>query len=1279
MSSFPSSFKIVVNGEPVTVDGVSINTTLLQWLRSTGRTGTKEGCAEGDCGACTVAIVDVDAHGRRTYRAVNSCIILLPMVADREIVTVEGIASPDALHPVQKAMVSRYGSQCGYCTPGFIVSMFEAYYRTDLSDANGDARANVGDQLNGNLCRCTGYRPIRDAMLDALDQKERSAVDRFQQRLSTSTVMSAPGLAYEGSNGTIFLRPESLDELLSIKARYGAAAELVAGATEIGVYVNKHHRRYSLLVSTEGVRELSAIESDDSVWRVGGGANLTALEEALAGEYPMIDKMLRVFASRQIRNRATLAGNIVTASPIADMPPLLLALDAEVVLSKKTSKGQQERTIRIEDFFAGYRKSVIAADEIVRWICFPRNMASRRRERRQMDSYKVSKRRELDISIAAAAFVIDTDDANVVTHARLAFGGVAATPARAKRTEAILVGKKWNQVTLADACDVLATEFTPLDDHRSGSAYRRDLIVSLFQKFFHGERSQAQDELLVFDPTPERGTALHEPSRALSHESAVGHVTGAALYVDDIARRREMLEMWPVCSPHARAKVVSIDTREAVKADGVVAVLTAKDVPGLNDVGAVRHDEPLFAAEGSEACFYGHVVALVVGDSYEICRLAAEKVKVTYQPLEPVLGLKDAIAKGCFHTEPHVIRRGDCEAALASSLHRVTGEIELGGQEHFYLESHAAWAECGEDGEIWVCSSTQHPSEIQAAVSHLLALPRNKVVVQCPRMGGGFGGKETQGNTWAGFAALAAFKTGRLVRVQLDRDLDMMLTGKRHPFLARFEAGYDDNGRLNAARVALVSDGGWALDLSESVMDRALFHLDNAYYVPACDFSGRVAKTNVVSHTAFRGFGGPQGMVVIEEILDRIARRLRLPPEIVRERNLYRGTGDSNTTHYGQPLEDERIRSIWAVLLETSKFAERRAQIDSFNATSGTRVKRGIAITPVKFGISFTATWLNQAGALVLIYRDGTVQVNHGGTEMGQGLYTKIKGVAMRELGLPAKSVRVMRAQTDKVPNTSATAASAASDLNGQAVRAACEALRERLACVAAEMLSAEAVVFENGMVRARGIDGKEIPFTEVVERAFMKQVPLSASGFYRTPGIGYDRAKGRGRPFYYFAYGAAVSEVEVDGYSGMKRLVAVDILHDVGDSLNPGVDRGQIEGAFIQGMGWLTGEELKWSEDGKLLTHSASTYQIPSIGDAPERMTVELLPQAAQRGTIHGSKAVGEPPLMLAISVREAIRDAIASFGTPGGEVSLPSPATHEAIRAAIRARLARSALKAM
>ncbi len=650
---------------------------------------------------------------------------------------------------------------------------------------------------------------------------------------------------------------------------------------------------------------------------------------------------------------------------------------------------------------------------------------------------------------------------------------------------------------------------------------------------------------------------------------------------------------------------------------------------------------------------------------------------IEVDPIPAIIGIEQAIAAKSYHTEPHVIRRGDCEAALASSANTLEGELAIGGQEHFYLESQAAWAERGDDGDVRVVSSTQHPSEVQAVVSHVLHIARHKVVVEAPRMGGGFGGKETQGNTWAAVVALAAWKTGQPVRVQLDRDHDMILTGKRHPFYARFRVGFDDTGLLRGAQVDLVSDGGWALDLSESICDRALFHLDNAYFIPALRFTGRVAKTNVVSHTAFRGFGGPQGMLVIEEVLDRIARRLGLAPEVVRERNLYRGAGETNTTHYGQELLDNRIPAIWRSLSESSELASRREELAAHNAKSG-RIKRGIAITPVKFGISFTASFLNQAGALVIIYRDGSVQVNHGGTEMGQGLYTKMLGIAMRELGLPAAKIRVMKTVTDKVPNTSATAASSGSDLNGAAVKAACETLRARLAPVAARLLGGGAgspdeatLRFEGGLVFSTEAPDKSIAFDALVEQAYLAQVSLSTTGFYRTPGLAYDKAKGHGRPFHYFAYGAAVSEVEVDGWTGMKRVLRVDILHDVGDSLNHGIDRGQIEGGFVQGMGWLTAEELLWDPKGRLLTHSASTYQIPSIGDAPARLHVTLLPDAAQQNVVHGSKAVGEPPLMLAISVREAIRDAIAAFGAPGGEVALPSPATHEAIFAAVKRRL--------
>jgi xanthine dehydrogenase molybdopterin binding subunit/xanthine dehydrogenase small subunit len=1275
------SFTVTVNGTPHVVHGEPAHRTLLQWLRASGLTGTKEGCAEGDCGACTVTIVEERGDGTRTYRAINSCIALLPMFAGREVWTVEGLAERTTggetptlaeLHPVQRAMAQCYGSQCGYCTPGFVVSMFEGYYRDALDGPRREEK--IAEQLHGNLCRCTGYRPIRDAMVQALEEKRtRKGDDLFQLRLK-KPVPPLPALDYEGA-GERFLRPTTLVDLLRLRADH-PGAHLVAGATEIGVEINKKARAFPVLISTEAVSELRGVKRDDGGWTIGGAATLTEIEEGLAGAIPALDKMLWVFASRQIRSRATLAGNLVTASPIGDMAPVLLALGATITLAALDPQGRVvTRTLPLDEFFVGYRATAMRPGEIVTAIRIPAAPAG---AQRLADSFKVSKRRELDISIVAAAFVVDRDAVGNVLSARIAFGGVAATPVRALKTEALLVGKPWTEPTLRAVLPTLFGEASPIDDVRAGKDFRRGLVATLFEKFFRGETSESQDAPLTFAPLPSEVAAPPDPSRELLHESAIGHVTGSAIYVDDEAHRRgPMLELWPVRSPHAHARIVRRDATRARSMPGVHAVLFAEDIPGDNDIGAVRHDETLLAAD--EVLFHGHMVAVVVGESYEACRAAAAAVEVEYEPLPAIRTIEEAIAKDSFHTQGHRIARGDAKSALAASPHVLEGTLAIGGQEHFYLEAQAAWAECGDDGDVHVTSSTQHPSEIQQVLSHVLALPRNRIVVSAPRMGGGFGGKETQGNGFAALVALAAWKLRRPVRVQLDRDLDMQLTGKRHPFRVSWKAGFDDHGLIRALVAEVISDGGWALDLSESINDRALFHIDNCYFLPNVDVFGRVAKTNNVSHTAFRGFGGPQGMVAIEDVMDRIARTLGLPPEEVRRKNLYRdGDPTRNRTPYEQVVENGRMGRIWPALEQSSELAARRAAIARFNASSG-RVKRGIAITPVKFGISFTATFLNQAGALLLLYRDGTLQVNHGGTEMGQGLYTKLRGVAMRELGLSAARVRVMKTRTDKVPNTSATAASSGADLNGAAVRDACETLRARLAPVAAAMLTERAgltiapgsVRFENDAVTSPQKPGARVGIEELCARAYMEQVSLSATGYYRTPGIGYDRTQGRGKPFYYFAFGAAVTEVEVDSYSGMKRVRRVDVLHDVGDSLHDAIDRGQIEGAFVQGMGWLTGEELKWDDQGRLLTHSASTYQIPAFSDAPFDFRVTLLREASQPGTIHGSKAVGEPPLMLAISVREAIRDAIAAFGDPGGLVDLPSPATHEAIWHAIQTRL--------
>jgi xanthine dehydrogenase large subunit len=745
---------------------------------------------------------------------------------------------------------------------------------------------------------------------------------------------------------------------------------------------------------------------------------------------------------------------------------------------------------------------------------------------------------------------------------------------------------------------------------------------------------------------------------AVPHESAALHVTGAALYTDDLlARVPGALHAYPVQVPAAHARLAALRTGAALAVPGVVRVLTAADVPGVNDAG-VKGDEPLFPAE---IMFHGHAVCWVLGDTLEAARLGAAAVEADTEPLPALITVREAIAAGSFQGGQPVLASGDVEAGLAAAARVFTGELELSGQEHFYLETHAALAYVDEGGQVFVHSSTQHPSETQEIVARVLGLRSHEVTVQCLRMGGAFGGKEMQPHGFAAIAALGAVRTGRPVRVRLNRTQDLTMTGKRHGFHASWRVGFDAGGRLRALDATLTADGGWSLDLSEPVLARALCHIDNAYHLPHVRVRGRVAKTNKTSATAFRGFGGPQGMAVIEDILGRCAPLLGLDPIELRRRNFYTA---GQATPYGQPVRHaSRLSAVWGEVLRRGDIAARQRSVEAFNAAHP-HAKRGLAVTPVKFGIAFNHTTFNQAGALVHIYKDGSVLISHGGTEMGQGLHTKMLQVAATTLGVPPALVRLAPTRTDKVPNTSATAASSGADLNGAAVKNACEQLRRRLAGVSTEMAGAEPA------------------WPDLIAEAYRRRVHLSAAGFYRTEGLHWDPATFTGSPFKYFAYGAAAAEVEVDGFTGGYRTRRVDIVHDVGDSLSPLVDLGQIEGGFVQGAGWLTLEDLRWDPgDGRLLTQAASTYKLPSLADMPEVFNVTLLPNAAEDGAVYGSKAVGEPPLMLAFCVREALRQAAAAFGavssnTVGESVDLASPATPEAVYWALdRARSASAA----
>lgn len=754
-----------------------------------------------------------------------------------------------------------------------------------------------------------------------------------------------------------------------------------------------------------------------------------------------------------------------------------------------------------------------------------------------------------------------------------------------------------------------------------------------------------------------------EVGKSVPHESAIEHVTGRALYTDDLPPRHTgVLHAWPVQVNAAHARVEAIRFEAAAALPGVVKILTAEDVPGFND-GGIKRDQPLFP---SEVCMYGHPVAWVLGESEDAARKGAEAVEVDFTELPAILTPKEAIAAGSFQGSQPVLARGDIEAGFAEADHVFEGEFELGGQEHFYLETQASFAMVDEAGQIFIQSSTQHPSETQDIVAQVLGLSASEVTVQCLRMGGGFGGKEMQPHWLAAVAALGATLTDRPVRLRLNRTQDMTMIGKRHGFHSTWRAGFTEDGKIVALDATLTADGGWSLELSEPVLARALCHIDNAYFVPNLQVAGRIAKTHKTSQTAFRGFGGPQGMLVMEDILGQVAPQLGLTAKELRERNFYQV---GQTTPYGQEVpQSDRMTNIWEELAVTSNYDARRAEIDEFNATSP-HIKRGLAITPVKFGISFNLTAFNQAGALVHVYKDGSVLINHGGTEMGQGLHTKMLQIAATALGLPLQRVRLAPTRTDKVPNTSATAASTGTDLNGGAVKNACEKILSRLAPVAATMLGVnpDDVRFARGQVTGLGTD-HSLTWEEVIHAAYFQRVSLSATGFYRTEGLHWDAATFQGSPFKYFAYGAAVVEVEVNGFSGEYVSRRVDILHDVGDAISPLIDIGQIEGGYIQGAGWLTLEELVWDTSdrpgrGRLTTPGPSTYKIPSFSEMPHDFRVATYCQATEPGCVYGSKAVGEPPLMLAFAVREALRDAVSAFGNPGTSVTLASPATPEAV----------------
>ena len=772
-----------------------------------------------------------------------------------------------------------------------------------------------------------------------------------------------------------------------------------------------------------------------------------------------------------------------------------------------------------------------------------------------------------------------------------------------------------------------------------------------------------------------------QTGQSMKHESAEKHVTGKAVYVDDMPEYPNQLHIAVGGSTYAHAKIKSIDLTSVRETLGVVDVITVHDVPGHVDIGPVFSGDPVLVEELCE--YVGQPIFAVAADTMEIAKAAVAKASIEYEILEPTLSVEKALEDKFFVRPTHQHIRGDSAKALKEAPHRIQGRQHVNGQEHFYLEGQVCSVMPTEDGGMKVYSSTQHPTEVQKLVAEVLDISINKVQVEIRRMGGGFGGKETQAAPLACIAAIVANKTGRPVKYRMSRTDDMVMTGKRHPFFNTYDVGFDEQGIMMGSDIMVAGNCGNSPDLSDAIVDRAMFHSDNAYYLNNATVTGHRCKTHTTSNTAYRGFGGPQGVILAELMMDDIARHLGEDPLTIRKRNLYGikhdhirtadGEVDTrNQTHYGQTVEQKVLPELIEELENTSNYWQRRKEIKEFNASSPF-LKKGLSLTPVKFGISFTVQFLNQAGALVHVYTDGSIHLNHGGTEMGQGLFLKVAQIVAEEFQVDLDTIQVSATNTEKVPNTSPTAASSGTDLNGMAARDACLRIKEGMVRFAAEHYASDSdgvqeenIRFDNNNVVIEKNSGEKVvvAFADFVQQAYMGRVPLSSTGFYKTPKIHYDRETGNGRPFYYYANGASVSEVMVDTLTGESRLVRTDILHDVGRSLNPAIDKGQIEGAFIQGMGWLTTEELKWNDQGRLLSNGPATYKIPAVGDTPFEFNVNLLADRPNREeTIYRSKAVGEPPFMLGISVWSAIRDAVASLADYKYSAPMDTPATPEQI----------------
>ncbi|KAM0755454.1 putative xanthine dehydrogenase HxA [Meredithblackwellia eburnea MCA 4105] len=1432
-----STISFFLNGSPIKLNGNNIDpdSTLLDFIRSQGQghTGTKLGCGEGGCGACTVVLQSRHPITRELqHLAINACLAPIVSVDGKHVITVEGLGNSDSPHPLQERLWKLSGSQCGFCTPGIVMSIYALLRNSITKGKLTIADVELEGVLDGNLCRCTGYKPILDAAKsfvgDYLGRLNGGAVDKdliipinwaaanmdegeavstcckkdshsakegaissdqtlttpsakdtavppidkessllgrtapvedteavkeaaaeassssdsstdsppssppssippsetppkpkgcgradcCQLAPSTTTSSSStkpqpvfprfelkpyqphteliypPSLSKHeikplkiGSDERVWLRPTTLEQLVDLKAKLGGEAKLVGGSSEVGIEVHIIGRSYPISIYVGDIPEL-AVSCDPSpaLEELSFGANLplTSLNELCNSLLPVlpanrssglkaIQSQLRYFAGFQIRNVAGVGGNIATASPISDLNPVWVATQTKVVV-RSLERGEEK--LRMDDFFIGYRKTRLPLDAVIVRLEVPLT------EGVIVKAYKQAKRKDDDIAIVTAAFAMKVEEDGLISHVKFGFGGMAAWTISTPKTEQFLQGKAFTSSTLESALDVLGTEIDlPYNVPGGMPSYRKTLALSFFFKFWNsvaydldipfGDSPLSKDSMLEIvdsihrkpssgrrdnsDPYAAEVVGKQEP-----HASGLKHVTGEAVYVDDMPKVGNEGYGALVLSKRAHAKILNVDPSAALEVPGVIAWVDHNDLPNprANYWGAVALDEVFFAVD--EVVSYGQPIGLVVASSKIIAQKAARLVKVDYEDMEFILTIEEAIGKNSFHEQyDRRIERGDpIDDALEKAENVLEGSTRMGGQEHFYLETMASLVIPKlEGGEMEVWSSTQSLTDAQRWVSQVTGVPRNRIVAKVKRLGGGFGGKESRASLLTAIVAVAAKKCRRPVRSMLDRYEDISITGQRHPCLAQWKVGFTNEGKLTALKTEFFANGGYSLDISGGVVDRALAHLDNSYFIPHVAVHGRICKTNTVSNTAFRGFGGPQGMIVAEHYLEAIAHKLNLNIDDVRTINLYK---EGEKTPYHQQVLDWHVPRLLKDCREESEYDRRRVEVDKFNKEHKWR-KRGLVLVPTKFGLAFGVKAMNQGTASVLIYMDGSVLVAHGGTEMGQGLYTKCCQIAAQELGVPLEAVFTSESASNTIANAVPTAASAGSDLNGYAVFNACKILKERLEPYRQKL-------------------GPDATFSSVVAAAWADRISLQAVGHHATPNLGYEwnNQKPSGNLFHYFTQGVAACEVEVDTLTGDHTVLRTDIKMDVGKSLNPAIDYGQIEGAYVQGQGWCTTEESLWfGHSGAIATLGPGAYKIPGFSDIPQEFNVSLLRDAEwpNLGSIKASKGIGEPPFFLGCAAALAIRDALKSAREDAGVTDLLDfrmPMTSERIRLA-------------